>query len=96
MQKLFLTVGLSAILATPAFAGDPVHGQELYESRCIACHSPDANRVGPMHRGVVGRLSGTVPGFNYSKALKGAQVTWDEQSLDQWLANPRPSSPARR
>ena len=30
--------------------GDAVRGQQLYESRCIACHSLDENRVGPMHK----------------------------------------------
>jgi len=97
MRKLLLPIALSAIaFSTPAIAGDPVHGQELYESRCIACHSPDANRVGPKHRGVVGRVSGTVPDFNYSKAVKAAQVTWDEQSLDQWLTNPQAFIPGQK
>jgi cytochrome c len=96
MRKLLLTAALSAGLSMPAFAGDPVRGQELYESRCIACHSPDANRVGPKHRGVVGRRSGTVPDFTYSKAVKQAQVTWDEQSLDQWLTNPQAFIPGQK
>lgn len=96
MHKLLPTIALLAALSAPAFAGDPVRGQELYESRCIACHSPDANRVGPLHRGVVGRLSGSVPGFSYSKALRQAQVTWDARNLDQWLANPQALVPGQR
>lgn len=96
MRPLLLTIALSAALSAPAHAGDPVRGKELYESRCIACHSPDANRVGPKHRGVVGRLSGTVPGYSYSKALEAAQVTWDEQSLDRWLTNPQALIPGQK
>jgi cytochrome c len=96
MRNLLMTTALSLILASPAIAGDPVRGQELYESRCIGCHSPDANRVGPMHRGVVGRVSGTVPDFDYSKAVKQARVTWDEQSLDQWLVNPQAFIPGQK
>lgn len=96
MRKLLLPIALLASLTAPAVAGDPVHGQELYESRCIACHSPDANRVGPKHRGVVGRVSGTVPDYTYSKALKAAQVTWDDRSLDQWLANPQAFIPGQK
>lgn len=97
MRTLLLPLALSVpLLSTPANAGDPVRGQELYESRCIACHSPDANRVGPKHRGVVGRVSGTVPDFNYSKALRAAQVSWDEQSLDQWLTNPQAFIPGQK
>ena len=37
---------------------------------------------------MVGRTSGTEPGFLFSAALKKAAVKWDEKSLDGWLANP--------
>lgn len=84
------------LIPAAASAGDAVHGQGIYESRCIACHSPDANRVGPMHRGVVGRVAGTVPGFTYSKAVKAAGITWDEASLDKWLADPQGFIPGQR
>ena len=36
-------------------AGDAARGEQLYQSRCGACHSLDANRVGPRHRDVFGR-----------------------------------------
>lgn len=89
---------LAALIAItqPAAAGDPTHGEELYNSRCIACHSPDANRVGPKHRGVLGRVSGTVPDYAYSKAVKAAKVTWDEQTLDKWLTNPQAFIPGQK
>ena len=29
-----------------------------------------------------------MPGYNYSPALKSAGITWDEQELDKYLANP--------
>jgi cytochrome c len=97
MRTLLLPLALSVItLSTSAIAGDSVRGQELYESRCVGCHSPDANRVGPKHRGVVGRVSGTVSDFNYSKAVKAAQVIWDEHSLDQWLTNPQDFIPGQK
>ncbi len=82
----FLSASLTAAVlwfaaASPASAGDAVHGAELYDSRCVACHSPDANRVGPKHRGVVGRKAGSLPDFNYSKAVKNSGVVWDEATL---------------
>jgi cytochrome c len=81
----------------PAVAdGDAAHGEELYNSRCVACHSPDANRVGPRHRGVVGRKAGSLLDFNYSKAVKGSDVVWDEQTLDRWLTNPQAFIPGQR
>jgi cytochrome c len=79
-----------------AFAADAAHGEEIYNSRCIACHSPDANRVGPKHRGVLGRTAGTVPDFNYSKAVKSSGVVWTEETLDKWLTNPQAFIPGQR
>jgi len=63
MRRLLalLTAAALCAAAPSAIAADAAHGEEIYNSRCIACHSPDANRVGPMHRGVVGRTAGTVP-----------------------------------
>jgi cytochrome c len=93
----FLAAALLWPSATPAaFAADAAHGEEIYNSRCIACHSPDANRVGPKHRGVVGRTAGTVPDFNYSKAVKGSGVVWSEEALDKWLTNPQAFIPGQR
>lgn len=69
-------------------AGDAARGETFYGSNCIACHSLDANRTGPMHRGVYGRKAGSVPGFAYSNAVKGSGVVWDETTLDKWLSGP--------
>jgi len=68
--------------------GNSIRGADLYEAKCGACHSLDANRIGPKHRGVFGRKSGAVPGFNYSPALKKMNVVWNAQTLDRWLQNP--------
>lgn len=92
----------AAILAigvaiTPARAdSDPERGARLYESRCVGCHSLDANRIGPRHRGVYGRRAGSVPGFDYSSALKNAAIVWDAAMLDRWLANPQALVPGQR
>jgi cytochrome c len=79
-----------------AAAGDPERGQDLYERRCFACHSLDANRVGPAHRGVFGRKAGAVPDYNYSPALKRSAIVWDEAALDKWLTNPQALIPGQR
>jgi len=71
-----------------AVEGNPLHGRELFERRCTGCHSLTQNREGPRLQGVYGRISGTVPQFAYSAALKNAHVSWDETSLEQWLADP--------
>ena len=93
---LLVAALLCASAAPAAFAADASHGEEIYNSRCIACHSPDANRVGPKHRGVVGRTAGTIPDFNYSKALRNSGVVWSDETLDEWLTNPQAFIPGLR
>jgi cytochrome c len=88
-----LLLCLAASLSLPAQAapspGNPSRGAEVYESHCGACHSLDANRVGPMHRGVFGRKAGSVTGFHYTPALKASGIVWSAETLDRWLTNPQ-------
>ena len=44
--------------AERASSGDPVRGAQAFAANCGACHSLDANRVGPALRGVYGRRAG--------------------------------------
>lgn len=81
-----LSIGVTAIAA--GLPGDPVRGAQIYAANCGACHSLDTNRVGPSHRGVLGRKAGSVPGYDYSSALRRTRFTWTAQNLDRWLTNP--------
>jgi cytochrome c len=80
----------SSILAVPAMASDVAKGKKLF-NRCKACHVLDKpkNKVGPHLVGIMGRASATVEGFKYSKAMKAANVVWDEETLDAFLAKPK-------
>jgi cytochrome c len=79
----------AAILSKAKAAGDAAAGEHVF-ARCIVCHSAKAgeNKIGPSLAGVFGRKSGSEPGYNYSPALKSAGITWDDQELDKYLANP--------
>jgi cytochrome c len=68
--------------------GDALRGKDIFERRCTGCHAMEQNREGPRLRGVFGRTSGTVAGFDYSPALKKAQVLWNDNTLERWLADP--------
>lgn len=70
-----------------ANAGDPVRGKSVFEKRCTGCHAIDANREGPHLRGVYGRKAGSVPGFDYSDALKNSGIVWNEDTLERWLTD---------
>ncbi|MFK7841595.1 MAG: cytochrome c family protein [Sphingorhabdus sp.] len=67
-----------------------VPGKILY-LQCAACHSLEADGVkksGPNLLGVVGRKSGSVDGFKYSKALSAANLTWTREELDKFITKP--------
>jgi cytochrome c len=96
MNRLFLIPssllgGYIILHAAASVAADPNAGQKLFNVQCGACHSASAgvNMVGPSLYGVVGRKSGSVADFHYSPANRDAGVTWDEQTLDKYLENPR-------
>ena len=72
--------------AAPA-SGDVVRGEQIY-SRCFACHALARDRTGPRHCGLFGRKAGSVPGFDYSDAMKKSAIVWDEKTLNLFLANP--------
>jgi cytochrome c len=64
-----------------AYAGD--RGAEVYRA-CIACHtlSPDeGNRAGPTLAGIFGRKIATLPGYNFSDALKKLNIVWTSETV---------------
>ena len=71
-------------------AGDATAGERVFASHCAVCHAtaPGEKKTGPSLGGIVGSKSGTVPGFDFSAAMKSANVTWDDANLDKFLANP--------
>jgi len=99
MKPVMTALAMALAILPPAAqadAGDADRGERVYESRCIACHSLNTNRVGPAHRGVFGRRAGTVPSYRYSNALKDSSVVWDDTALDAWLTDPGRFIPGSR
>ncbi len=74
-------------VAPAAAAADAQRGEQIY-ARCLACHALAYDRVGPRHCGLFGRRAGSVPGFDYSPAMKNSNITWNEKSLERFLAKP--------
>jgi cytochrome c len=100
MKRSTLWIGCAAqLLLTLASAhaqtGSPAKGQMIFESRCVACHSLDANRVGPALGTVVGRVAGKAPDYFYSQALGAATHVWSRDKLLAWLTNPESVVPGQ-
>lgn len=82
-----VALGGALLPAGAAQAADPGHGEQVYR-RCIACHALAQDRTGPRHCGLLGRRAGTVPGFDYSAAMKRSRIVWTTATLDAFLADP--------
>ena len=72
--------------------GNVQKGGALYQQHCTACHALDANasnnKIGPAHRGVLGRRVGSLPGYKYSAELAASRLRWTPQTLNKWLGDP--------
>ena len=90
-----LLAGALAIAGSAAAEGDASKGKTFFASQCSLCHSvkPGENGAAPTLYGVVGRKAASAPGFNYSKALKGLNVTWTHGQLEKFLAGPAKMAP---
>ena len=66
-----------------AYAGDP--GAEVYRA-CVACHTLNGNdgvRAGPTLAGIFGRKIATLPGYNFSEALKKMDIVWTPETVSK-------------
>jgi cytochrome c len=93
MHLLFMVAALalsSALVNVAAAADDAAPGAEVFNNACRTCHSwkKDDNRLGPNLHGIIGRKAGAAAGFGYSQAMKDSGITWDEATLDKFIANP--------
>ncbi len=78
----------TVMMGTPAdplaaFAGDP--GAEVYRA-CVACHTLNANdgvRAGPTLAGIFGRKIATLPGYNFSEALRKLDIVWTPETVSK-------------
>jgi cytochrome c len=81
---------LGTTAGVSARAADVEAGKKEFK-KCALCHTtePGKNKIGPSLFGIVGRKSATLENFNYSEAMKKFDHTWDEETLEKYLADPR-------
>jgi cytochrome c len=93
LRVLVVTALALTVLIKPAAAqtGDAARGERVFRA-CAPCHSLEAGRnmTGPSLADLWNRKAGTLSSFSrYSPALKSSGLTWDDKTLDAWLADPQ-------
>jgi len=93
-------MALAAVALAAIALGGPALAQPVPKSFevCMACHSfkPGENINGPSLAQVMGRQAGSVEGFRYSGPLKRSGITWNAQTLRQFLTDPQGMVPGNR
>jgi cytochrome c len=89
-----LVVCMIALADQTVADGNPAKGEKLFKGflNCSNCHSLEAGetKVGPTLAGLFGSKAGSVEGFTqYSKAMVNSDVVWDEDTLNEFLKNPK-------
>jgi cytochrome c len=90
MSKIAYVMFWMVVVAARVAAAEP-DGAQIFQRACSLCHKIEAgqNDIGPSLAGVFGRKAGIVPGYNYSTAMKGSNITWSSEALDAYVTNPR-------
>ena len=79
-------VDISALMAM----GDVISGEKIFK-KCAACHSivkGGKNNIGPALYNVVGRKTGVINDYKYSKALASYDKEWTFEELNGYLIKP--------
>lgn len=81
----------SATRATPSPTPVAAAGPPDSFKQCAICHEVERGQhgLGPSLAGVFGAKSTHAAGFDYSDAMEAANLTWNQATLDRFLANPQ-------
>jgi nitrite reductase (NO-forming) len=83
--------------AAPQTGGEAAAGRLVFR-KCQACHSMEPGKalLGPSLAGIIGRKAGAEANYNYSPAMKQANIGWDAKTLGAYLADPQKVVPGNK
>ncbi|TVY16929.1 Cytochrome c [Lachnellula arida] len=87
------------VTTAPCAGRDAKKGANLFKTRCAQCHTlgeGEGNKIGPNLHGLFGRHTGQVEGFSYTDANKAKGIEWNNDTLFEYLENPKKYIPGTK
>lgn len=99
-MKNTLALTFAWLLSTGAWAaGDVPAGEKLFTRMCGGCHQVGESArasFGPQLNSIFGRPSASTTDYQYSDAMRAANLVWTRENLTAYLQAPKKVVPGTR